>query len=383
MSIYWPPDPTTIDLTTPRLHAYIVGVGDYPFLRAGVANAANTNFGLQQLTTTVLTGVRIAQWFETEYTHPTVKLGSIELLLSAPQEVTRKDEQKSVVPIEAATMENVRRTFKSKEPGNWFERCNAHPGNIALFYFAGHGLSAVSQYLLLSDFADPGAGALWDNCINFDGMVQGMRSNAADTQLFFVDACRETPIDVLIQRNPTGATLCNSTVFDQVASSGVYYAAAEGLQAYGPPDDVTFFATAVLESLEGAGALQKSGRWTVDTFMLGTGLGHVMNALAAETNRPLSCNPNASGKPAAIHCPTTPKVRASIGCQTAQANAESLITVNGPKEQFQSAIGEQRPWKQRIAPGRYDVTMQFQTLAPITKADEQVGPTSYELKVPV
>src|SRR5262245_59194038 len=161
MSLYWPDDPNKIDLTGPRLHAFVIGVGDYPHLVAGVKNAFNSNFSLQQLTTTVLTAKRIATWLATEYHNPDVPLGSIELFLSPAQEVARPDGTK--VQIEDATMANVKAAFRA----TWLQqRCIPQPGGITLFYFAGHGLSSGgASYLLLSDFADQAANK-WDNCID-------------------------------------------------------------------------------------------------------------------------------------------------------------------------------------------------------------------------
>ena len=137
MSLYWPDDPNKIDLTGPRLHAFIIGVGDYPHLVAGAQNVFNTNFGLQQLTTTVLTAKRIAKWLATEYHNPNVPLGSIELFLSPAQQVERPDGTK--VQIEDAAMANVDAVFRKQ----WLQqRCIPQPGGITFFYFAGHGLSA-------------------------------------------------------------------------------------------------------------------------------------------------------------------------------------------------------------------------------------------------
>ena len=378
MTLYWPADAKDIDLTAPRLHAFIVGVGEYPHLMGGAGNAAAVSFGLQQLTTTIITAKRIASWLATEYNNPAIPLGSIELLLSPAEVVQRPDG--SQVAIDGATMKNVRDAFRPR----WLkQRCDAHEGNIAFFYFAGHGISSASQYLLMSDFGDPNCG-LWDNCVDFDGTRTGMRSVKADTQVFFVDACRETPIDALVQVNPpSGARLSDATIFDQIASSSaVYYAAADGLQAYGPADDVTYFASALLDALEGAGARQRNGQWVVDTFLLGSGLGHVMNMLSFEVNRKLTVNPNASGKPAAIHYPAAPRVRASVSCQTVQANAEALIELQQGATAFLSQAGEKRPWTGRLAVGDWQLRMTFQSFPQVQRI-EKVVPPVFELEVPV
>jgi hypothetical protein len=376
MSLYWPDSENDIDVTKPRLHAFIIGVGDYPHLMGGAGNAAVANFNLPQLTTTVHTAMRIAEWLCTEYANPAVPLGSIELLLSPAQAVTRPDGKQ--VPIDAASMANVRKVFEDQ----WYPRCHAQQGNIAFSYFAGHGISTASQYLLLSDFGNPAKPNLWANCIDFDGMRVGMRANHADHQLFFVDACREKPIDALVQLNPNGEPLCTASIFDQVASVGVYHAAADGQQAYGPPNGITFFATALLDSLQGAGALHKKGQWFVDTFQLGAGLGHVMKDLAAQHNQPLSCNPSSSGIPVILHVPQSPKIRASVVCPNPQASAESEIVVLQGGATVQSKKGDDRPWRGHLAPGDVDVTVSFQSF-PNQNVHDRVQPPLYELEVTV
>jgi hypothetical protein len=376
MSLFWPDDPKKIDLTTPRLHAFIVGVGDYPHLMSGVGHPAIANLGLQQLTTSVTTAKRIAQWLLEEYTNPSVPLGSIELLLSPSQPVIPPGSEP--IAIDLATMEAVSKAFDS----SWFPRCHAHQDNIAFFYFAGHGIRGTSQSLLMSDFGDPAKNNLWSNCIDFDGMRVGMFSNKADTQLFFVDACRETPIDALVYKNPTGNPLVTASVFDRTPMSAVYYAAAEGLQAYGPQDDVTFFATALLEALGGAGAVKKNGKWIVDTYMLGTGLGHVMNVLAAEHNQMLSCQPMPSRLPVAIHYPSTPRIRASIGCRTIKANQESLIEVQQGAKVLRSETGAQRPWKGQLELDDCTITMSFHTF-PTVVCEEKIAPPIFEFEVDI
>ena len=101
-------------------------------------------------------------------------------------------------------MVNIKQAFD-----RWDARCNTHQENIAFFYFACDGLNTVSQFLLAADFGNPANPDFWENCIDFSGMRSGMHKNAADTQLFFIDACRERLIDALIQLNPHGKPLCS------------------------------------------------------------------------------------------------------------------------------------------------------------------------------
>ena len=386
MSLYWPDDPGKIDLSGPRLHALIIGVGDYPHLVAGAPNAFNTNFGLQQLTTTVFTAKRIAKWLATEYHNPDVPLGSIELFLSPSQEVERPDGTK--VQIEDATMDNINSVFKK----TWLnQRCIPQPGGITFFYFAGHGLSAGgAHYLLTSDFADPDPAAnKWDNCIDFSKSRTGMRHVDA-TQLFFVDACRETPIDILTQANPpTGRRLVDdATMFDHPESEATYYASAEGRQAFGPDDDITYFATAVIDALDGAAGLKKQGKLAVDTFQLGSAIGQIVNSLAGSLTKPLTCNPQPSGRLAVVHVPKAAHAHTSIAFVSsqaalkAQANTESFIRWTRGGQVIESEAGKKRPWFGRLAPGDWNLEVSFVNLPPYSN-QETINAPVHEVEVQV
>jgi len=169
------------------------------------------------------------------------------------------------VPVDPATMAGIETAFKA-----WLKRCSARKDNIALFYFAGHGLSTATQFLLASDFYDPAEPKRWKNSIDFTGFQLGMRLCPAQTQLFFADACRENPIDALLQVGAAGNPLIDGGIVPRPAPApalGTYFAAADGLKAYGPVAGPTYFATALLDGLEGAGATRTGGAWRVDTFL--------------------------------------------------------------------------------------------------------------------
>jgi hypothetical protein len=191
------------------------------------------------------------------------------------------------------------------------------------------------------------------------------------TQLFFIDACRETPIDALTQANPpTGVRLVDdATMFDQAEFLGTYYAAAQGLQAFGPQDDMTYFATAVIDSLEGAAAQNRNGQ-----------LGQIVDSIAADLNKPLTCNPDVSGGAAVIHMPPAAHVRTSIGCQTPQANAESAILLQRGGVVIQSPAGQDRPWTGRLTPGDWNIQLTFQNFPQQTRT-ETLMPPLFELEV--
>lgn len=375
MSLYWPSDPSAIVLDEPRLHALVVGVGDYPHLGGGSGPPAPVLLELQQLTTTPLTAVRIARWLVESYRNPDCPLGSVELLLSPEKDVPRPDGPS--VPVERADKAAI-----ADATLRWFGRCNTLNANIALFYFAGHGISkGASQFVLPADFGANHA-ALWSNCIDFDGMKLGMRKNAAETQLFFVDACREYPATVLTDLNPTGdPILTGATIHDLVATEGTYRAASAGRRAYGPEDDITFFAQALLSALEGVGARNLDGSARVDTDSLSGSLGPLMDELAAEYEEPLSCKCDSErAQPSVIHRPASLLVRTSIACTSPQANAEADFHLARGAESHQSKRGDPRPWVHLLPPGDWTVRATFPN-APAISCVETLSPPTRRIKL--
>lgn len=62
MSLYWLADPNAVAAAGPRMHALIVGVGDYHHLGLGVPKPAKILSGLAPLTTTPPAAHRVAKW---------------------------------------------------------------------------------------------------------------------------------------------------------------------------------------------------------------------------------------------------------------------------------------------------------------------------------
>ena len=136
--------PTTeADVVTdqPRLHAFVIGVSDYPHLLNGSKPLANDPLGLGQVTTPHHTALRIVKWLSEEYTCPSKPLGSVEFVFSPSPQVAAAGGLPN--PIETATLANIDAAFK-----RWVKRCSAHKENIAFFYFCGHGLAKDEQFLL-------------------------------------------------------------------------------------------------------------------------------------------------------------------------------------------------------------------------------------------
>ena len=351
MSLIWPAKEADVELTKPRLHAFVVAVGDYPHLIGGSGPLAADPFNLSQVMTPRFTGPHIAEWLLTSLNNAARPLGSLEVLLSPGGPVNTPA---GPVNADRATMANIQQAFAA-----WLKRSSARPDNAALMYFCGHGMAKVSQYLLAEDFGDPNDPDIWKKCIDFDGLKIGMRKCQAQTQIFFVDACRETPFGVLAHINAHGEPLVSATFNDPaVPCSAAYYATTEGRQAYGPDNGPTYFSQALLSCLNGVATLRKNGKWVVDTYSLGNALGQTMAQYARRFKLPLSCNPDPGGL-AVIHEAAAPRVVVAIECSSEQANAVADIRVANGADVLHSPPGNAKPIVEDVAAGNWTVAVTF------------------------
>lgn len=349
MSLIWPATEVNIVTNAPRLHAFVIAVANYPHLNGGAGPPALEALGLSQITTPRYTGLAIADWLLTRYQNALCPLGSVEMLMSPSQAIPSAN---GPVPAAPATMANIETAFT-----RWKTRCNSNLANIAWFYFCGHGISKNAQYLLPEDYGDP-AVFQWKNNIDFDGLRVGMRSCAAQTQIFFIDACRETPLALLTQLNVTGNPLTGASFADAVNCSAAYYATAPGRQAYGLDNDVTYFGKALLTCLNGVGAINKGAQWAVDTYSLGNALGQTMFQLARRHRQPLGCNPDPTGM-ARINEVTGPRVIAAVSCTSEVANNVADIRISRGTTAVHSPPGQPKPIVEEVEAGDWTIHVTF------------------------
>jgi caspase domain-containing protein len=353
MSLIWPDTAAAVVQNQPRLHAFVIGVGDYPHLNGGTGQLAREALGLSQITTPRYTAPAIAEWILTQYRNTLCPLGSLEMLISPSTSIHVRGN--GLIPVESAIMSRVESSFNA-----WFQRVSAHPQNLALFYFCGHGLWTSTQFLLPEDFGDPSVANNWKNCIDFDGMRRGMFTSPAQTQLFFIDACRETPFGILTQTNVSGDPLITGNSLSTISCSSTYYATSSGQKAYGIDKDVTYFGKGLLSCLNGVGSSKKNGKWIVDTYTLSNALGQTMALLGKKYNLPLTCNPAPQGL-AVIHEPAQPRVFASVECSSSVANlvAEITMTQVGTTLILKSLPGDKKPLIEEVEAGNWSIDVKF------------------------
>lgn len=254
----------------PALHALVVGVSDYPHLPGG-SDPRGHGYGMRQLTATASTAAAVLAHLDAIADRLALPIGSRRVLLSpSPAELERDPSLGAGVP---ATRENLREAALA-----WREECASDPENIALFYFAGHGVQRTRKdwALLLHDFNDQPGNPLY-NAVDVNDLFSGMAPTVDDhprmarTQLWFVDACRGFPKDF-----DRFETLQASTVFGTGLSDAdnrcapVYCGALPGKSAYAIVGEQTIFGRALIECLGDTGSEQPLGssQWVVSVGSL-------------------------------------------------------------------------------------------------------------------
>lgn len=256
----------------PGLHALIAGVSEYPNLPKADAQATPQSFGMRQLSSTALTAYKVFRWLVDHKQNFPVPLATCRLLLSpTPDEIEK-------IKIDAEP--DLTEQFEKRRKGDpnscactldnfiadsvaWRNDASSQQRNITLFYFAGHGVerNKGDAVLLLEGFGSPGG--ILRNAVDMNNIFNGMasadtRPNMAETQLYFVDACRDfLPAFKKIERPPATGVFDPELTGADRRRAPIFYAAAPGTQARAIPHDQTLFSKALLECLNGeAGELK-------------------------------------------------------------------------------------------------------------------------------
>ena len=274
-------DETAAHAGRPMLHAIVIGVSDYGFLPPPGGPATPGTFGLQKLTAAARSAVDVAQWLRGKQGQLVVPIGSIRLCV-APAVA---DQVGQGPPAGAAGATRLEVVAALRE---W--RAALQPDDVALFYFAGHGVQRdrSDMVLLCADFADPNDGPLsrsFDLTHVWDGLGRNTTSaTIARTQLYFVDACRERPsafnkFEDMSVPDVWGVPQLQGK---DDRRAPIFYATTPGALAYANPGVATLFSQTLLACLDNEAATldDDTGDWQITSKSLERALGHRFRALA-------------------------------------------------------------------------------------------------------
>jgi Caspase domain len=380
----------------PVVHALIVGVSAYRHLPNGAGEPAAKDFGMKQLSSTALAAFKMSRWLLEHQDRLPAPLATCRLLLS-PSPAELQVEAGLAGLADPPALDNFLTAADA-----WRADCSTHHDNIALFYFAGHGVqrSRDDAVLLLEDFGARGGGAL-RNTVDTNTLFNGMSPSAdrpemARTQLFFVDACRNRPAEF------SNTELMGTTpVFDIELSdrddrrAPVFYAAVPGSLAAGIRGQQTLFNRALLACLDGAAAqpVEEDGgvRWQVTVHSLSEALDRQIK----ELNRQLGADQDFTVwghlKEATICVlPEPPQVEIVLEIEPLDALPVTGVEVRdafGKLVWRLKAPLKPHPFQRSLPAGIYQFSARIKPprdgLADVRLPFQQVAPPSHRVKVKV
>lgn len=269
----------------PATHALVIGVSHYRHFDGGSdPNERGEGWAMGQLTSAAASAGAIAQWLKDEYHNPDAPLQTLRVLLS-PQK-RREKVPKSIAdavkdPSHRATRANVEKAL-----GELRRDCATNVDNIAFVYIAGHGvqLSKHDSIVLLEDMADETHLTSLHGAIDAVGCHRGMdHAGTAQTQIWFVDACRQRP-EIAEQFEMMKGALTLDELPGSATSSPLFLASSTRQAAFGRPDKQTLFCEALLDALRSGAAVgpdpTKARDWHVSTLSLNEKLVTTVRELA-------------------------------------------------------------------------------------------------------
>ncbi|GAA1615807.1 caspase family protein [Actinoplanes couchii] len=344
----------------PRIHALVIGVGHYPHCVAYPPGTPESRLAadITPLTTAPSSALAVNRWLlDNLRDDPYVPLGSVETLISGPAPIVVPTPSGGTT-VDPATFGNAREAVH-----RWRGRCDTDEDNVALFFFCGHGWERGDQTLLLEDLGRH-PGDFFAGAVNFRRTYLGMRDCRARTQLYFIDACRELPLELLEIAADESRPLL--TVRNPLEPPGrpldapVFHATTPGLRAYGPPGEPTPFTEAVLDVLGGRGAHQpRWGSWEIHTDRIAPSVRRMMQWNGVADQRPTAEGVTISSRFRTL--PGPPAVPFRLSCAPAEALYSARLSLTALDDPANGRVREPRgePWQNEVPAGNYQVRAEF------------------------
>lgn len=340
-----------IEVEKPHTHVFIIGVGEYPHLLDGKGPVLDNPMRLKQLTSPPISAKAFGDWILKNLNNPDAPLGSVELLLSPADKYVRPQDGEQF-SVEAATMKKIKLAFDK-----WYERCNSHKDNVAIFYFCGHGLEKVVDYplLLTEDFGESEI-RLWENAIDFHSTFLGMARCQAKIQCYFIDACRQTPPELQEIQQIRATALVHPSISQKQREVLKLFATNTNQSAYGPYNQVTRFTDALINCLNGLGSEKHKKQWLVTTGKLGLNVAKILEKGNRASNVPQQKPVLTGSGIVTIHvCNTPPSVPVAISLNPTEAsNFAELSLLKEKTVQYRPQLDlKSKQWKDNVLASIY------------------------------
>jgi hypothetical protein len=339
----------------PQTHVFLIGINNYPHLKGGAQEKTQGfagNYQLEQLTSPAIS---ISVLYEVIMKLHKMKawvrpLGSIELLMSP----TPGTNPLPGIQKQPATIQNIRGCYF-----NWRQRCETNKDNVALFYYCGHGLEKGRHFLLAEDF-----GAMphnpWFEAFDFDSTRNAFHDCKAETQLFFVDACRQIT-DSMLTTDLNIAPIDNPKV---MRSESLYNltmkATAADEMAYGKRNESSFFCQALIKALEGQVAKKRFADWVVETTAICQHIYTLLEIVEPNQSYKQRCQNSFGNVGPLLKFGFAPEAILEVSCDPDHAIAEASITCIQPRtNQKHTRSPHPLPWSLKIPAGIYELVAEF------------------------
>ncbi|CAN5862982.1 hypothetical protein BH20PSE1_BH20PSE1_25700 [soil metagenome] len=289
MTTVFPRDDGKVDTVSAGTHVLIVAVGGYPHLLGGDTEQLVKNpMGLAQLTSPPASAQALADWFlgrqadlEAKYRfhNPKAPLASIEMLVSPPW--TAKDKAQpygyplaggGAIAVDGAGRRQIGTCYVT-----WRKRVNANQDNIGVFYFCGHGVTGLNDYVLAEDFGQDSNP--WLDAIDIAVTARAARREVNGALYFFIDACRDTKREALNPGVPAQPLQhVDFGVPVQCLSRLMLWATGEGSSAHGAEGKPSRFTAALIQALSGfyGEALPEGPGWVVSSAALPSAVDRIL-----------------------------------------------------------------------------------------------------------
>ncbi len=251
------------NLPGPAAHALVIGVGYYHHLPGGKGKQFSQPEGLTQLSSPPHSARAFADWLLKTYHNPERPLGTVDLLLSEPDESSYALPEGTVKSIKRAKFNQVKQALL-----DWKARGDTHPDHLMILFFCGHGVArSFATSLLMEDFGKDEHNPL-DTALSFHEFFWGMDTCQARQQVYFIDACRSASPGLITRYNNfTGhAVIPGANIGSGSRVAPIYYSTIAGASAYGRENQTSVYTEGLLKCFNGASSsdLDEPNVWRVD-----------------------------------------------------------------------------------------------------------------------
>ncbi|WP_162823103.1 caspase family protein [Klebsiella variicola] len=253
----------------PKTHAFVIGVGNYPFARAGQGVSAKLR-AVPALPSAADSAKLVCNCLIENKDRLAAPLATLDVLISDPPATENRYPWVPAVHVDSATVSNVgTRGFA------WYQRLSVQPGDVAFFYCCGHGASHLQQPVVFLEDLNSNPTYLWSH-INLGELSYRLRKHQSISAAFlFSDACGEfiPQFELIKQAVPCPFYPDETESMFSVSRNQVSLlcAASENQLAYEGPDlagsHLKFgrFTQTCLKGLSGSSARYSRGRWGVNS----------------------------------------------------------------------------------------------------------------------